>query len=152
MSDRDDEVTTLNQRLAADGGPIESVDEQATQVHPRATFQGTGAMGAPGSEPDPYATVVEAKGHSIAPRPVTFSSMPPPATDEFGQRFGVGDLLGQGGMGEVRLVVDRRIGRLIAMKAIKPECQKRAKHRARFLFEAKVQGQLEHPSIVPVYD
>src|SRR5262249_13091427 len=57
-----------------------------------------------------------------------------------------------GGMGEVRLCTDRRIGRAVAMKLIRPENARRAKLRARFLFEAKVQGQLEHPAILPVYD
>ena len=38
------------------------------------------------------------------------------------------------------------------MKVMRPASSREAKLRARFLFEAKVQGQLEHPSIVPVYD
>jgi serine/threonine-protein kinase len=87
-------------------------------------------------------------------RPVTFTSTMPPPRDEsdFEARYQTGELLGQGGMGEVRLSVDKRIGRAVALKLLKPEAGRRAKLRARFLFEAKVQGQLEHPSIVPVYD
>lgn len=56
------------------------------------------------------------------------------------------ELLGLGGMGEVRLLADRRIGRQVAIKLL------RDGGAARFLREARVQGQLEHPSIVPVYD
>src|SRR5690349_13316521 len=38
------------------------------------------------------------------------------------------------------------------MKSIRPEGARRQRLIARFLLEAKMQGQLEHPSIVPVYD
>jgi serine/threonine-protein kinase len=67
-------------------------------------------------------------------------------------RYRLGERLGQGGMGEVRLCRDRRVGRDVAMKVILPEHADRDALRARFLREARVQGQLEHPSIVPVYD
>jgi serine/threonine-protein kinase len=60
--------------------------------------------------------------------------------------------LGEGGMGEVHLVLDRRIGREVALKVVHPEQARRPDLRARFLREARVQGQLEHPSIVPVYE
>jgi serine/threonine-protein kinase len=61
-------------------------------------------------------------------------------------------LLGEGGMGKVHLCRDERIGREVAMKVILPELSTKASTRARFLREASVQGQLEHPSIVPVHD
>jgi len=60
--------------------------------------------------------------------------------------------LGEGGMGDVRLVRDLVIGRDVAMKWIRRVMERDAYTRERFLREAKVQGQLEHPSIVPVYD
>ena len=55
-------------------------------------------------------------------------------------------------MGEVRLCKDRRIGREIAIKVIKDGHGSRGDARVRFEREARVQGQLEHPSVVPVYD
>jgi serine/threonine-protein kinase len=67
-------------------------------------------------------------------------------------RYTFGDRLGEGGMGEVYLCADHRIGRDIAMKVIRSERDSHPDARARFLREARVQGQLEHPSIVPVYD
>ncbi|MEZ4407902.1 MAG: protein kinase [Polyangiales bacterium] len=67
-------------------------------------------------------------------------------------RYHATDLLGEGGMGEVRLCRDRRVGRDVAMKVIRPDQAQRPEVRARFLREARVQGQLEHPAIVPVYD
>jgi serine/threonine protein kinase len=61
-------------------------------------------------------------------------------------------LLGKGSMGEVRLRRDARIGRDVAVKVLLPGHRADSQLRARFLREARVQGQLEHPSIVPVYD
>jgi serine/threonine-protein kinase len=55
-------------------------------------------------------------------------------------------------MGEVFLLRDGVIGRDVAMKSIRQELQGDGLTRARFLREARIQGQLEHPSIVPVYD
>jgi serine/threonine-protein kinase len=55
-------------------------------------------------------------------------------------------------MGEVRLFKDQWIGRDVAMKALHPELAARGDAKTRFLREIRVQGQLEHPSVVPVYD
>jgi len=66
------------------------------------------------------------------------------------ERYKVGSLLGKGGMGEVRLARDTRIDREVAVKLMRglrdPELV------ARFFREARVQGALEHPAIVPVHD
>src|SRR5262245_52165310 len=59
--------------------------------------------------------------------------------------------LGAGGMGTVDLCRDRRIGRDVALKKVRIDVATPAARRA-FLAEARVQAQLEHPSIVPVYD
>jgi serine/threonine-protein kinase len=60
--------------------------------------------------------------------------------------------LGVGSMGEVNLCRDTRVGRDVAMKVLLPNHRGDAVLRARFLRECRIQGQLEHPSIVPVYD
>lgn len=74
------------------------------------------------------------------------------AFDDFEDRYTPGDLLGEGGMGEVRTHHDTRIGRDVAIKSLLQEVRDSARHRERFLFEARVQGQLEHPGVVPVYE
>ena len=92
---------------------------------------------------------------TVAARSVGGSGDPAQASSdarEFLVRYEQGETLGQGGMGEVRLCKDQRIGREVAMKVIRPEHGSRDDLRSRFLREVQVQGQLEHPSIVPVYD
>ncbi|MBX3247419.1 MAG: serine/threonine protein kinase [Myxococcales bacterium] len=68
------------------------------------------------------------------------------------ERYAGRGVLGEGGMGEVRLSRDLRIGRDVAMKVMLPGRAADPNARARFLREALIQGQLEHPSIVPVHD
>ncbi len=55
--------------------------------------------------------------------------------------------LGRGGHGVVHLCRDQMIGREIAIKS---RIGKQGS--GRFVREARIQGQLEHPAIVPVYD
>jgi serine/threonine-protein kinase len=70
----------------------------------------------------------------------------------FEQRYELITVLGTGGMGEVRLCKDRLIGRSVAMKVMHDELAAQSDLRERFLREVRIQGQLEHPAIVPVYD
>ena len=76
----------------------------------------------------------------------------PLGASTFADRYGFVRTLGEGGMGNVLLFEDRQIGRHVALKMIRREHAERASIQARFLREARIQGQLEHPSIVPVYD
>lgn len=71
----------------------------------------------------------------------------------FAKRYRVQHRLGEGSMGEVVVARDMRILRDVAMKRLHPTYHAmRPDLRDRFLREARVQGQLEHPSVVPVYD
>lgn len=76
-------------------------------------------------------------------------ALPP---DELEERYSDQGRLGRGGMGEVRLCQDKRIGREVALKVIRDERASHPRARGRFFKEARVQGQLEHPAVVPVYD
>jgi len=71
--------------------------------------------------------------------------------DELSPRYTLREMLGKGGMGEVRTAFDRRMRREVALKQLHPRRINKAML-ARFLQEAQVTGQLEHPNIVPVYD
>ncbi len=78
--------------------------------------------------------------------------LPPPNEIPEAARYEVGKQLGAGGMGVVHLELDRRIGRDVAIKRLHGKLGAHPHSVARFLREARVQGQLEHPAIVPVYD
>jgi hypothetical protein len=67
------------------------------------------------------------------------------------ERYKVLSRLGKGGMGEVMAVRDDVVGREVALKRIR-RTDPSDRLIARFLREASVQGRLEHPSIVPLYD
>jgi serine/threonine-protein kinase len=69
----------------------------------------------------------------------------------FSERYTPRYVLGRGGMGEVRVCRDERIGRDVALKTILADGPSTTLEH-RFLREGRVQAQLEHPSIVPVYD
>ncbi|MEQ1506408.1 MAG: bifunctional serine/threonine-protein kinase/formylglycine-generating enzyme family protein, partial [Myxococcota bacterium] len=58
--------------------------------------------------------------------------------------------IGVGGMGQVLRVHDGVLGRAVAMKIAHPELS--IAGRSRFLAEAQVLAQLQHPGIVPVFD
>jgi tetratricopeptide (TPR) repeat protein/tRNA A-37 threonylcarbamoyl transferase component Bud32 len=55
----------------------------------------------------------------------------------------------RGGIGEVWLADDPEIGRPVALKRLRKKLEGQQE---RFLVEAQVTGQLEHPGIVPVHD
>src|SRR5439155_6423222 len=64
--------------------------------------------------------------------------------------YELGELIGSGGMGEVLLARDPRVGRDIAVKRMRAAGN--AEATARFTREARIQARLEHPAIVPVYE
>jgi serine/threonine-protein kinase len=101
--------------------------------------------------------------HEIESAPTWAAGGEPSAVDEvdassvdlrdarFDERYEPRTMLGEGGMGEVMLCRDRQIGRDVALKRIRGEGTSAALVE-RFVREARVQGQLEHPSVVPVHD
>lgn len=63
----------------------------------------------------------------------------------------VGDLVARGGMGVIHKAEDSVMSRTVAFKTPLPE-KDTEYDLQQFLHEAKVNGQLEHPNIVPVYE
>ena len=61
-------------------------------------------------------------------------------------------VIGRGGMGEIVLCVERNTRRQVAMKRMLAATAEDPGRRARFVEEAQVTAQLEHPNIVPVHE
>lgn len=61
-------------------------------------------------------------------------------------------ILGEGGMGVVYVARQTSIDRSVALKMLKAHTAKVEKHRQKFIAEAVVTGDLDHPNIVPIYD
>jgi serine/threonine-protein kinase len=60
-------------------------------------------------------------------------------------------LLGAGGMSRVYRVRDESLGREVAFKVLRPELLKEDEAIDRFVDEARITAQLDHPNIPPVY-
>ena len=69
-----------------------------------------------------------------------------------GGRYQIAGLLGRGGMAEVRLGTDVRLGREVAVKRLRSDLATDATFQARFRREAQSAAGLNHPNIVAVYD
>ncbi len=67
-------------------------------------------------------------------------------------RYRVVGELARGGMGVVLKGHDVELGRDVAMKVLRDEHVKRPEVVQRFVEEAQIGGQLQHPGIVPVYE
>jgi serine/threonine-protein kinase len=79
---------------------------------------------------------------------------PDSTSDEplIGGRYQLGELLGRGGMAEVRKGTDTRLGRTVAIKRLRTDLASDATFQARFRREAQSAASLNHPAIVAVYD
>jgi PAS domain S-box-containing protein len=77
----------------------------------------------------------------------TVDHVPPPP-----ERYTLTRLHATGGIGRVWLAHDSDLGRDVALKELRPERAASAPLGARFLKEARITGQLEHPGVVPVYE
>ncbi|SDS08004.1 Stk1 family PASTA domain-containing Ser/Thr kinase [Agrococcus carbonis] len=69
-----------------------------------------------------------------------------------GDRYEIGELIGQGGMAQVHLARDTRLDRQVAVKLLKPELSKDPEFRTRFRQEAQSAARMSHPTVVRVFD
>ncbi|MGH8972005.1 MAG: serine/threonine-protein kinase, partial [Acidimicrobiia bacterium] len=67
-------------------------------------------------------------------------------------RYEMAEVLGQGGMGEVRGARDVRLGRPVAIKTLRAGLAGKPEVRRRFEAEARAAARLSHPHVVAVHD
>ena len=85
---------------------------------------------------DPLGDADTVAGDPLQPRELELADLDPRYSDQ--------GRLGRGGMGEVRLCQDLRIGRDVALKVIREDRAEHERAQTRFFMEARVQGQLQH--------
>lgn len=66
--------------------------------------------------------------------------------------YELGHEIARGGMGRVVNALDKNLERPVAVKLLLQDQQQSSAWQSRFIQEAQVTGQLQHPSIIPVYD
>lgn len=69
-----------------------------------------------------------------------------------GGRYEVGELIGRGGMADVHVGHDTRLGRQVAIKMLRSDLARDANFLMRFRREAQSAAGLNHPSIVAIFD
>lgn len=67
-------------------------------------------------------------------------------------RYELGKVIGRGGMAEVHMGRDLRLGRTVAIKILRADLARDPAFQARFRREAQSAASLNHPTIVAVYD
>ncbi len=97
--------------------------------------------------PPPAALSTEGpSGPAVAPLGAA-PPLPAPA-----DRYELGEEIGRGGMGAVLRARDPHLGRELAVKVLRGDGHGRPELLRRFVEEAQVCSQLQHPGIVPVHD
>src|ERR1041384_7614439 len=86
-------------------------------------------------------------GHAVQP---SSDAMPP--KEVIGDRYQLQGEIARGGMGAVLRGRDVDLGRNLAVKVLLEKYVDRPEVARRFLEEAQIGGQLQHPGVVPVYD
>ncbi len=67
-------------------------------------------------------------------------------------RYALEDEFARGGVGAIHAARDAALNREVAYKVLLPRRDTEATYRLRFVREARLTAQLEHPNIVPVHD
>ena len=94
------------------------------------------------------------EAHNVS-KPLKDPALFGPAADDNApreSRYVTDRLHAEGGIGQVWLARDVHLNRDVALKTLREELQHRTRAMRRFLKEAEITGQLEHPGIVPVYE
>ncbi len=97
-------------------------------------------------------TIAELEGTFQTERPpprATVGSQLPPAVEA---RYTLGVVLGRGQQGVVHVAEDHVLRRRVAMKLVSEAYANDADAVSRFVREAQVTAQIEHPHIVPIHD
>src|SRR5262245_9484693 len=126
--------------------PADSLDAGLAAAFGR---QAQGPRSSLGASPRPVVLREAAgeSGHVVKP---SSDAMPP--AGQAGDRYQLQGEIARGGMGAVLRGRDVDLGRDLALKVLLPKYADRPEVVRRFIEEAQVGAQLQHPGVVPVYD
>ncbi len=139
--ERADVDRLLERKLSKHAGRVEAALAEATTDRVRQSLAGS---------PDPVLATIAGTPTPPDPNTVFISTVQFPPDDH--DRYTVTRLHATGGIGRVWLARDEPLGREVALKELLPDRSASGPVLSRFLKEARITGQLEHPGIVPVYD
>ena len=149
MNDQlDPNDTVANDKDSARTADVHSISLDSHDISP-----GSGAgVSTPRPSPRVKLTVLlkEAEGessHAVKPQ-----SDAMPTREEAGDRYHLSGEIARGGMGAVLRGRDVDLGRDLAVKVLLEKYANRPDVSRRFIEEAQIGGQLQHPGVVPVYD
>lgn len=93
------------------------------------------------------------KDSKLVIKPKAFVTNPTPEIPlKTGADYELLNVIGEGGVGVVYAARQASIDRTVALKMLKPAGAKNADQREKFLSEAVVTADLDHPNIVPIYE
>lgn len=131
-------INSVSQEANATTPEIQATSGSSSAA--RAWAPTKGATGAAWPQPLPA---------SAANSPTRQRSLNAPRAED---RYRLLDNFAHGGLGNIWRAEDKMIHRQIAFKELLPKALKNRVIVERFLEEAQITGQLEHPGIVPIYD
>jgi tetratricopeptide (TPR) repeat protein len=138
--DRGDVERLLDRKLKKHGGDAKAGLAEVSSVRIQQTLASI-------ADPDLYQTIADAAATGDRLQRATILYQPTGR-----ERYTLTRLHAKGGLGQVWLARDADLGREVALKELLGERAGDPSLTARFLEEAKITGQLEHPNIVPVYE
>ncbi len=125
-------------------GFVNWLRNKRTEEPPRNTVDG---LGTPGSTLD-LNSGAESDPHRSRDDDPTL-----PFTDQASlDRYSDNGEVGRGGMGRVHRVLDKSLLREVALKILRPELESQDRQIRRFMREAQITAQLDHPNIVPIHE
>ncbi|MGL4553203.1 MAG: serine/threonine-protein kinase, partial [Gemmataceae bacterium] len=156
-------LDVLRERGALDAADVDAVDRLVARHLARHGGDAAKSLAAVRLDPEVGRSLAAVADEGVREGLSTVNSLPPtptPPVSEGGSALGPAGgptryrrLRGhaKGGLGEVSVALDEELRREVALKEIQPQFADYPEMRARFVREAEITGQLEHPGVVPIY-
>ncbi len=179
---RNDQATLIDEALRDDAGQTQAEDQSSSGTKSGSRMEGsmrarldasrTGSMGASVGSRSIMSTMLDATKPAFGKPTPAGSQWAETVTkarggtgtgtggmqdklanmSNAGERYQLLDNFAHGGLGNIWKAEDKAIRREVAFKELLPKALKNRVIVERFLEEAQITGQLEHPGIIPIYD